>query len=376
MKILSRLTDAIQLSNDMEWLHTVSAFPVRMICTDQPIVDDINVDLVWEISRSNGIIQLRDLIPLDILYMVQHSGNVGNTWKEHHFCFAKFIHQYSPENVIEIGGGHGVLSVEYGSLNKNTSWTIIDPTPNPVSSCTATFVKQLFDTTYVPTKKNITVVHSHVFEHIYDPLSFMSHLKNILSVGDRLIFSVPNLREMLYRKYTNCINFEHTLFLTEPYIDYLLTTHGFEIITKELFKEDHSIFYSAIRKEQVPVISLPAKLYDYNKALYQEYVRYHSDLILQLNEFLIESKQLVYLFGAHIFSQYLIKEGLNTDSIVCILDNDPIKQGKRLYGTSLMVSSPNILENELFPVVVLKAGSYNEEIISQLLSINPTVIIV
>ena len=70
----------------------------------------------------------------------------------------------------------------------------------------------------------------------------------------------------------------------------------------------------------------------------------------------------IYLFGAHIFSQMLIHFGLRIDKVRCILDNDPLKQGKRLYGTSFRVKSPEVLRNEDKPIVVLNAGAYSGEI--------------
>ena len=70
----------------------------------------------------------------------------------------------------------------------------------------------------------------------------------------------------------------------------------------------------------------------------------------------------MYLYGAHIFAQYLIEFGLDTNRIVNLLDNDPNKQGKRLYGTSLKVKSPKALRAVKNPIVILKAGVYNQEI--------------
>ena len=62
----------------------------------------------------------------------------------------------------------------------------------------------------------------------------------------------------------------------------------------------------------------------------------------------------MFLFGAHVFAQYLIEFGLNIDRIVCLLDNDIKKQGKRLYGTSKIVKSPKILAGLDNPIVILK----------------------
>jgi hypothetical protein len=76
----------------------------------------------------------------------------------------------------------------------------------------------------------------------------------------------------------------------------------------------------------------------------------------------LRKNQKLYLFGAHVFSQYLISYGLNVKRIDCIIDNDFNKQGKRLYGTDFKVFSPKILSNDNDPVVILKAGVYNQEV--------------
>jgi len=169
---------------------------------------------------------------------------------------------------------------------------------------------------------------------------------------------------MIKRKYTNAINFEHTIFLTQSYIEYLLSKYHFRVIKKEYFKEDHSIFYACIRDSKVQSSDLPKGLFEYNKKLFLEYVNYHHQLIDELNSKIktLRKNQKLYLFGAHVFSQYLISYGLNVKRIDCIIDNDFNKQGKRLYGTDFKVFSPKILSNDNDPVVILKAGVYNQEV--------------
>ena len=70
----------------------------------------------------------------------------------------------------------------------------------------------------------------------------------------------------------------------------------------------------------------------------------------------------IYLFGGHIFSQFLINRGLNISKIISIIDNDINKQGKRLYGTPLMVQSPYILRDKKNTAVILVAANYDHEI--------------
>lgn len=60
--------------------------------------------------------------------------------------------------------------------------------------------------------------------------------------------------------------------------------------------------------------------------------------------------------------------------IKAILDNDILKQGKRLYGTTLFVQSPKILGGIGNPVIILKVGSYAQEIKEDIVKhINPNV---
>jgi SAM-dependent methyltransferase len=361
MKVIERTFDVITGDANMEDLHTMPDFPVFMGCVDHPRDKDICSELTWQINRHSGFIQLKKLIPLDILYQAQHAGAVGGIWMEHHQRFATFLSKTTPSSVLELGGAHGILSIKYSQF-KDIPWTILEPNPAPIKGCKARFIKGFFDETFKYSDSFDTVVHSHVFEHIYKPDDFMKHISGFLRSGQKLVFSLPNMQAMLERKYTNCINFEHTVFLTEPYVEYLLAKHGFKLAAKEYFMDDHSIFYSAVRDAEVKPIPLSRGLYEENKKLYKNYVDHHKALIADLNHKISQTAQSVYLFGAHVFAQYLLEMGLNANKIVCLLDNDHKKQGRRLYGTKLNVASPEVLSGVPNPIVILKAGVYNDEI--------------
>jgi len=365
MSLHERIADVIQQTPLEDLGGRIPDFPVFMGCTSTAKESDLIADMTWQISPSNGLIQLKKLIPIDILYSQSHdSGLVGKIWMQHHAAFAIFIRKYSPASVLEIGGAHGILSKIYQDESAGVDWTILEPNPIPVEGVKAKIIQGFFDDQFELDEPVDAVVHSHVFEHVYDPQSFVQHISGFLPEGKHLIFSLPNMEVMLKRKYTNCINFEHTVFLTEPYIEYLLHQHGFRILEREYFLDDHSIFYACVRDKSVPPTELPSGLYEKNKKIYLDYVTYHEELIHDLNAKIraLENNQKIYLFGAHVFAQYLIGFGLDTSRIECLLDNDQNKQGKRLYGTNLQVASPKILADVENPVIILKAGVYNEEI--------------
>jgi SAM-dependent methyltransferase len=364
---LERSTCCVEENDTLEHLHTFKNFPVFMGCSNQSDEVDIKSDMSWWIGKSSGAIQLKKLLPLEILYPESHgAGEVGALWDKHHSAFAHFISKFSPKEIFEIGGAHGILEKKYQSFNK-IPWVILEPNPHPVDGCHAKFIKGFFDSDFIFEDDFDTLIHSHVFEHIYNPNSFMKQLSNFVGEGKNLIFSLPNMKEMLTRKYTNCINFEHTLFLTEEYIEYFLTKYGFRVSRKEYFMDDHSIFYSAVKDSSTITQELPSYLYEENKSLYLDYLKYHENLIKELNTKIEESSKPIYLFGAHVFAQYLISFGLNTNKIICLLDNDKNKHERRLYGTKLIVQSPACLKNVEDPIVILKAGVYNNEIKTDIL---------
>lgn len=368
MQLIERKADVVTGSTRLEDLHTLRDFPVFMGSVEHDQSKDLTADMSWSISRDSGLIQLKKLLPLDVLYQAQTTTSaVGALWMKHHREFATFVREYAPKAVLELGGAHGILSVEYQKY-QDIPWTILEPNPAPVEGCRARFIKGFFDSKFSLKESIDTVIHSHVFEHLYEPAEFVKHLAEFIRDGQYMIFSIPHLAAWLAKMYTNCINFEHSVFLTEPYVEYLLAKFGFRILKKQYVMDGHSIFYATVRDRSVKPIALSPDLYDENKELYLAFVRYHEGLTKELNAKVRAYAGPVYLFGAHVFAQYLIAFGLDTSKIVSLLDNDKNKQGKRLYGTSLKVHAPAVLRAESTPAVILKAGIYNDEIKADILN--------
>lgn len=363
----------ISNNKDLEFLYSLKHFPVFVGCVEHPSEDDKFADMNWYISKGTGSIQLNPLLPLEVVYQGQHNAPVGNLWKKHHRLFAAFIHRFKCSGILEIGGAHGQLPKEYKMLEDKIEWTLVDPNPKIPDDLHIKVIHGFFGQDFKYDMSSINaLVHSHVLEHAYDPQGFLKNISDIISVGKWHFFSIPNLAELLKNRYTNSINFEHTTYLVEPYIDYLLLKSGFEIIKKEYF-EDHSIFYATRKIENVKKTDIP-NLYNNNKQLFDIFVDYHEKLIKKFDNSVENTKYPVYLFGAHIFSQYLIAFGLKTTKIISVLDNSEFKIGRRLYGTSLFVDSPKVLRGKGKVNVILKVAGYNEEIKNDILeNINPNV---
>lgn len=373
---ISRSKCLITGSQDLEELHNYSSFPVFIGCTDQDRSKDKFADLKLSISKSSGIIQLSELLPLELIYSEYHSEALGSVWKEHHLEFSLFVKNNINElSVLEIGGSNCEFAELCINLNKKLCWSIVEPNLFKNSqkdiSLYNGFIEERLD--LVSSSRN--VVHSHVLEHLYNPMDVLKKISCNQLSGSRMIFSIPNLFNYLKHKFVNTINFEHTYFLTEEVVIYMFESLSYKLVEKRYF-ENHSIFYCFEKIDGTHKDISITNNYKINKKAYLEMITHYTVEVDLLNNAIHNYNGEVFIFGAHIFTQYLTYMGLDTKRIKCILDNSKIKLGKRLYGNSLFVSNPDIIQDLKNPLVIVRAGQYQSEIINQLKKINSSVVII
>lgn len=360
---------------NLEHLFTIKNHPIFIGHTIENKENDIYCDLIFDICKDTGIIQIRNLIDPDILYSKYHSEAIGGIWEKHHTLFSDLVSDYINKNnsksVVEIGGSNGVISnLILNKTNKVNEWIIIDPgKPNELSlNKIVKYKNEVFN----GIKKDFDlIIHSHTIEHMFDINEFLEKISISSKEGNYHIFSIPNLYEYMKSNFVNVLNFEHTMFITEDILDILLKNNGFNIIEKKYFL-NHSIFYVTQKQNNFSKVEM-LNFYDNYKRLFIDYINNIENIIEKFNKKIKESNEDIYLFGAHVFSQFLISNGLKTDKILSILDNSEIKNNKRLYGTDKFIFNPNKIVFKDNSNVILTPSSYREEIIDGLLKINPTI---
>lgn len=358
-----RTKDIVTQNEDLEPIFTFKNFPILMTCTNQNQLLDVKADLEFAISKSSGMIQSLNLASLDFLYGEAHiSGVIGNIWKNHHRSFAEFIHKYNRKNIIEIGGQHGILYKSYKEISKNFKWTLIDPDPSNDIDKEVNVIKGFFDENITIDSETDCIVHSHFFEHLYEPNEFLKQIAQVLD-GKMMIFSTPNLEQWFKKNYSQTLTFEHTYLFNEYYIRKLLSQNNLEIVDMKYYCNDHSIFYAVKYNPNIKLVE-DEDYYQDNKKSFYNFIQYKKNIIAKINEFSKNRK--FYIFGAHVNTQFLVNLGLDTSNVVCLLDNSKFKQNKRLYGTDLYVKNPALLQDDLNAIVIVDTGKYNEEIISTL----------
>lgn len=352
-------------------LLEIAGVPVHMGCTDQPAGADAFFDQRWATCARCGSVQLAALAPLDLVYQTQHNGAVGGVWARHHTALAEFIAARAPQNVVEIGGASGALAREYVAEHDVASWTVVEPnptfTPQPPINLVAAYVEEVDGVV----AEADAVVHSHLLEHLYEPRAFLRGIREQARPDAPMLLSVPDLASLLAQSGANALNFEHTYFFSIELLVWMLRDAGYTVIEPQRF-EHHSFFVEARPDAEPGAAGPPPDAGDGTRA----FVRFVETARADANELIARTEAYdrpVYLFGAHVFSQFLVGCGFPAQRATAVLDNDPAKQGLRLYGTPLTVRSPAVIADAGPAAVIVRATHYTAEITEQLRALAPEV---
>lgn len=237
----------------------------------------------------------------------------------------------------------------------------MEPLPCPVEGCTARYVRGFFPQALAGGGKYDVVLHTHCMEHMQDLHAFLSAIVSHLRPGGMMVFVVPDMRRMMEYGMTSTVHFEHSIYLSDRYVEYLLGQYGFSVLEKEGYCDGHSLIYAARLTGEAAEVSLDG-MYEENRALFQ---RYHDAHVAQMAEWsarLESDPRPCYLFGAHISSQLFAAFGLNLGRVRAILDNSPVKIGQRVMGIDKEVLPPSVLKDAGPAIVILPRTPYAEEI--------------
>ena len=377
MKVIKRISCVLCESKILKNYRKLVKFPIYMGVTELPINCDIFMDQEWAICENCLCLQLTNLVPLEILYSNNHSVEaVGKIWQTHHEEFAKTILKDLPASICEIGGSHGYLARIITNNLPDIKYLMIEPSPT-FDDNRIEIVKGFFEDNSEKVLGFDSIIHSHVLEHLYEPIKFMNKLNENMKESSNIHMSIPNINALLLKFGSNALNFEHTYFLTLENLSFIASKTGFEIINVENYI-DHSFFVTLKKaeKNQTQIEEL--------KVANEISVKNFDYLWDGLGEFVDRAKSrvnnksgvLTYIFGAHVFSQSLFHLGLSQCDIEGVLDNATMKIGKRLYGTPYEVFHPEVIRNLSEVRVILKAASYQSEIKKQLMGLNGNVEII
>lgn len=369
IKTLRREKCLIDNKSKIKNLYKFKNFPLFIGCTDSPKKKDKFIDMEWGVSKY-GLVQLKKLIDPNELYKKYHSEAIGKVWNTHNKEFCKFIKIYSGSKVLEVGSGSCQIAEEIVKSKKIKNWINIEPAiikkkiKNKKIKLISNFIENVNSKNY---QYQDTFVHSHTLEHFYDPLNILKKVLNKSSIS-KIIFSVPNLAEYIKRKYSNSLNFEHTFLLSEELTSFFLKEFNFVIKKKKYFLK-HSIFYYAEKSSKIIKKKKKPNLRKH-QINFSKMIDYFKKEVKKINKIITNSNLPSFIFGAHVFTQFLINFGLKETLLENVLDNSDQKYNKRLYGTNLIVKKPNLLKTIGKANVIVKVAEYQTEVERQLKQLN------
>ncbi|HMJ33188.1 MAG TPA: class I SAM-dependent methyltransferase [Baekduia sp.] len=345
--------------------------PVHMGCTHRPADDDAFADQRWARCRHCGCLQLSALAPLDLVYQSQHNGAVGGVWARHHEALVALLASHGPRQVVEVGGASGALARRYVDAHGAVAWTVVEPNPTFVPQQPVRLVTAFVEDAVETVRPADMIVHSHLLEHLYLPRAFLTTMRAHARTGTLMVLSVPDLAALLDRAGANALNFEHTYYFGIPTLLWMLQDAGFAVEAMTRF-ERHSVFVTAVAEGDPGRAGHPPDA-DPGAHAFARFIAQSRRDAVALTARAEAFTGDVYLFGGHVFSQFLLGCGFPEGRVTAVLDNDPAKDGLRLYGTDLTVVPPAVVGATPGPAaVIVRAAHYTAEITQQLRALAPT----
>jgi SAM-dependent methyltransferase len=278
-------------------------------------------------------------------------------------------HNLFNKDLIEIGCGNGNflrLLCELGG-NRGVGFDpSYEPTRNDNSpSKQITFIKDFFSEHYCDIKVDF-ICCRNVLEHIYNPIEFLTMLRNI--IGERssisLYFEVPSMLFALRDLSIWDIIYEHCSYFSHESLPRVFTTCGFSVCD----------LYETFGSECLAIEALPRErgtgtpLKEDSSVLTHEIInfanRYNKKLEFwqeQLEGFK-KSMQRVVVWGAGARGVSFFNMLKPQDLIEYAVDINPNKQNKFIAGTGQQIVSPEFLLKYRPDIVIVMNQIYKNEI--------------
>lgn len=335
--------------------------PIFQGCTHTRDVLDTAAPMKWVECSNCGCVQLFELIDPSLVYQGGHAESTGTLWKTHHEKFARFMKNFLTDDVLELGGGVGLLAKACREAGINLSWTNVEPNPMSVYKIdNYNLYEGFFDDLPSHMLQHSSVVFSHCLEHVLDLGATLDQLSKAQSVGNRVFISWPDLQNWINFRKPGALNWEHTFFITEDQLVHAFAQHGYNLLEVEKWN-DHSLFFcfeKSSDKVQLQYIRQSSNLQKVQEYFFR-FERTGKEIARLLD---VNPECSVYLCPASVYSQYIFAHVDASRKLVGVLDGSANKIGKNLYGTGLMVSGYQVIQEQDDVIIILCSGGHDNEI--------------
>lgn len=301
-------------------------------------------------------VQLINLIDPEILYKNYIQPLQSSLfWINHNIAFCKFITNIIQfeQPIMEIGASTFVIGKDLIKTYKD--YTVFDYSfdKNTIFYPNVKYIEGNCEN--YEFENNTTIIMSHVFEHLYEPTTFLHNcMKNKVK---QIVIAIPNMNNNNKVHITE----QHTFSYSDNDIEYLFSLNKYILKNKQFYLDDILFYVFELNEPLTPINRI------IEKHRHMHTFSYLSTKINILNHCFIATS------GLH--SKVLYNKIQNTENIIGVLDNDENVIGIPYVNNNLfIIQSFNILQNynEQYTVIIPNdlLESIKSELISQIKNIN------
>ncbi|MDD3474289.1 MAG: class I SAM-dependent methyltransferase [Candidatus Dojkabacteria bacterium] len=298
----------------------------------------------------------------------KHIHNLINTIIEYH--------NIKNKKIIEIGCGNGQFITELCKHKENKNTGIgFDPSYKGENKENVSFIKEFYDSDsikHLKTPVDIAICR-HVIEHVLNPLELLYNIKKalIISPQSKIFIETPCLEWILQNKVIWDFFYEHCSYFTKESLTMALELSGFQINRIIHIFGGQYLWAEATPYENNQIIKEHQSSNDLNilHNLCKEFSVSEKSLIKELETKIkqLNLKGKIAIWGAGAkgvtFVNLIDKNIKLIDSVV---DLNPKKQGKYIYGTGHPIISYHELANRNIKYIIPMNLYYLDEIITLL----------
>lgn len=339
-----------------EMINSFTKFPIMAVSNDSLVEQYCDFNIIA--CKQCKCLQLQNWVDPTILYSdVYMNSHFSPSWKDHNLHFAEFILENSGASIfLEIGANKGDL-YKILSNKREVSYSTLDMFKDSELPSQIKFIDGNWETFNFESYD--TVIASHVFEHLYSPLTCIENLQKA-NVSE-IFISIPNFEKLLEDKSSLLINSQHIYYCGYDYIIYMFSL--FNYTCKKHVFYNGNIKSNMFRFSLADRISNKPKMPSTDIQLYKEIYVNNLDFIKTL-----DIPKNCYIAPSGMYGQFLYYFINKKENILGFLDNNPDRHGKKLYGTDKLVYSPSSIDFDTATIIVCDCP-YKEEIIKQLQNI-------
>ena len=248
--------------NKWDTIFSIKNFAITSFCNIKNELNYLNDDFNIQINKTNGDVRVHPKQPIKHLYSKSHgSGTTGITWYNHHKEFYNFSKKNLKGNILEIGAGENSILNHVKKFNEINNFYCIGKNISLKKKNTKikkinNFFNEDKILKIIKNQKIDCILHSHLFEHIYNPKKFLNFLYKISNINCKHIISVPDMFRMVKNNQTNVVFFEHPFYYDLDKIKQIFSECGFKFNKNLFFGKGHSIMIEFTKiKKKIKVIN-------------------------------------------------------------------------------------------------------------------------